>query len=473
MTTGFCWRTLLRRAGRSMSYGGILVLTLLVVGVLNGGAQPKEQAARNVLVIDITGVIGVATTLHVEKGFDQARRENAEIVILRVDTPGGLVTSTREIVQAVLASPVPVVGYVAPSGAHAASAGTYIIAATHIAAMAPGTQIGAATPISLGAPPSPSGPANPLQPKEQDPKTSKPEKETDGAADRKALNDAVAWIKSLAQMRGRNAEWMEKAVREAATLTADEAVKENVVEIVAVDMADLLTKLDGRLIKVAGTERRLAVKDLAVVHVERDWRTWLLGAIADPNVAFILLMIGVYGIIFEFWNPGHVAPGVIGGICLLLALTALTALPLNFGGLALVLFGIALMIAEVFAPSFGVLGIGGVVSFVLGAVFLFDPSGSDVDVAVAWPVILGSALTSLLLLTAVAGFAMRARTRPVLGGAEELIGQEGEIVEWQDGRGAIRIRGEIWSAASDQNFNLGDRARVAAREGLVLSIRAA
>ena len=457
-------------AARLLQAGLILILAAAAPAALSA---PQDQA-RKVLVVDVTGVIGVATTLHVQQGLEQARRENAEAVILRIDTPGGLVSSTREIVEAILASPVPVIGFVAPSGAHAASAGTYIMAATHIAAMAPGTQIGAATPISLGAPPTapPAGP-NPLAPSKDEPKSDKSDKQDSNAAalDRKVLNDAVAFIKSLAQMRGRNAQWMEKAVRDAATLTADEALREHVVEIVARDIPDLVTKLDGRTVAVAGTDRKLALKDVPIVRVEPGWRTQLLSAIADPNIAFILMMIGIYGIMFEFWNPGAVAPGVIGGICLLVGLTALTALPLNFAGLALVLFGIALMTAEHFAPSFGVLGIGGVVSFVLGALFLFDPHGSDVDIAVAWPVIAGSAITSLLLLTAIVGIALRARQRPAMAGGEELVGLEGEVIEWQDRGGTVRIRGEIWAASSDTSFNRGDRVRVSARQGLILTVR--
>lgn len=434
------------------------------------GASAQTDAPRKVLVIDVTGVIGLATTLHVEKGMEQARRENAAVVILRLDTPGGLVSSTREIVQAALASPVPVVGFVAPSGAHAASAGTYILAATHVAAMAPGTQIGAATPIQLGPPVG----TNPLTPqKDEGDKDKQPAKETQGAADQKALNDAVAFIKSLAQMRGRNVDWYEKAVRDAATLTPEEAVRERAIEIVAADMSDLIAKLEGRTITIGGLEQKLALKDLPIEHVETGWRIDLLGAIADPNVAFILLMIGVYGIIFEFWNPGAIAPGVVGGICLLLALAALTALPLNYAGLALVLFGIALMTAEAFTPGFGVMGIGGLAAFVLGAIFLFDPEGSDVDISVAWPVIVGSALTSLALLTAVVGFALSARQRPAMAGGEELIGLEGVVVVWDGKTGTVRARGEIWAAVADRAFNPGDRVRVTARQGLILTVTAA
>lgn len=460
------------RLRRSFLAAALAALAALALGLaLLGTTAAQDNAAPKVLVIDVTGVIGVATTLLVEKGMDQARREKAAVVILRLDTPGGLVSSTREIVQATLASPVPVVGFVAPSGAHAASAGTYILAATHVAAMAPGTQIGAATPIQLGPPP---GSPNPLAPRnDEDEKSKKAEQEQKDAADQKALNDAIAFIKSLAEMRGRNVAWFEKAVREAATLTPDEALRDRVIEIIAADIPDLVAKLEGRTITIAGNEHKLALKDLPVVHVDAGWRIGLLGAIADPNVAFILLMIGVYGILFEFWNPGAIAPGVVGGICLLLALTALTALPLNYAGLALVLFGIALMTAEAFTPGLGVMGIGGLAAFVLGAIFLFDPEGSDVDISVAWPVIIGSALTSLALLTAVVGFALRARQRPAMAGGEELIGLEGVVVDWQGTKGTVRARGDIWAAVGDRAFNPGDRVRVTARQGLVLTVTAA
>lgn len=451
----------------------LAALFFIVAGIFALWSAGSQEQPGKILVVDVTGVIGVATTLHVQKGLEQAQRDKAEVVILRVNTPGGLVTSTREIVQAILASPVPVVGYVSPSGAHAASAGTYIVAATHVAAMAPGTQIGAATPIQLGAPPTPM-PTNPLTPpKDDDKKDTDADKPTDsGAADRKAVNDAVAFIRSLAQLRGRNVEWMEKAVREAATLTADEALRERVVEILADDVQDLVAKLEGRTVKIAGAERKLAVKDLAIVQVEPGWRTKMLSVIADPNIAFILLMIGIYGIMFEFWNPGAVAPGVVGGICLILALAALTALPVNYAGLALVLFGIALMAVEAFTPGFGVMGIGGLAAFVIGALFLFDPEASDVDIAVGWPVIVGSAVTSLVLMMGIVGFAMRARQRPAMAGGEELIGARGEVVEWQDNAGTIRLRGEIWSASSDRSFGAGDPVEVTSRKGLVLTVRA-
>lgn len=431
------------------------------VGLAAQFAGAQETARRQVLVVEVTGVIGVATTLHIEKGLAQAKRDGAELVVLRIDTPGGLVSSTREIVQMILASSVPVAGFVAPSGAHAASAGTFIMAATHVAGMAPGTQIGAATPIALGAP---AGPGAPGDDKEKKPS------ETEGAAERKALNDSIAWIRSLGQMRGRNVEWLEKAVKDAATLTGEDAVRERVVELSATDVADFVRKLDGREVKLTDAARKLSTVNADIVTVEPDWRTVVLSAIADPNIAFILLMIGVYGILFEFYSPGAVAPGVVGGICLLLGLAALTALPLNIAGLALLLFGIALMVAEKFSPSFGVLGIGGVVAFVAGALFLFDPEGADVDISVSWPLIAGATLTSVALMMLIAGFALQAYRRTVVIGGQELIGAKGEIVDWDGLRGGVRVRGEIWSAEADRGFAPGDVVQVKERRGLVLVV---
>ena len=294
-------------------------------------------------------------------------------MIVRLDTPGGLLSSTREMIQTILASRVPVVMYVAPNGARAASAGTYLLYASHVAAMAPGTHLGAATPIPL----SRSGmPGSPPPPKPAPGSDKQAESDPTSVSARKSLNDAVAYIRTLAELRGRNADWGEKAVRDAATLTASAALKERVIDVVAKDVEDLLSQIDGRSVATAAGQTRLEIKGRGVVEIKPDWKMQVMSAITDPNIALILLMIGIYGILFEFWSPGAVAPGVIGGISLIVALTALSVLPVNFAGLALLLFGIALMIAEKFSPGFGVVGIGGVVAFVIGALFLFDPAES-------------------------------------------------------------------------------------------------
>ncbi len=326
------------------------------------------------LVANITGVIGPPSAHYLEKAIEKARSRQAEVLILRLDTPGGLVTSMRDMIKAILASPIPVVGYVAPPGAHAASAGTYILYATNIAAMAPGTNIGAATPVQIGGIP---GLPTPNEPK-PDRQTPTPDGKTDRPADgkpqapadsmaAKSMNDAVALIRGLAELRGRNADWAERAVREAATLHARQALEEHVIDLVAGDIDELLRALNGRKV-IAGNheERTLSTLGIAVERIEPDFMTKALGTIANPNIALILMLIGIYGLIFEFMNPGMVLPGVAGAISLLLGLYALQELPLGYAGLALLVLGIAFMIAEAFAPTFGVLGFGGIAAFVIG-----------------------------------------------------------------------------------------------------------
>jgi membrane-bound serine protease (ClpP class) len=324
--------------------------------------------------------------------------------------------------------------------------------------MAPGTNLGAATPIQLG------GIPGMPQPKDEK-KSSEP-----SAAERKAINDVVALLRSLAQLRGRDLDFAEKAVREAATLTADEAKKQGVVEIVAGSVEEVLAQADGRTVSVGGEQKTLATRGAALTTVEPDWRTKLLGVIADPNVAFILLLIGIYGLLFEFWSPGAVLPGVLGGISLLLALIALSVLPVQYGALGLLLLGIAMMIGEAFTPGGFVLGVGGVVAFLVGAFFLFDPEGSTIDFGVSIPIIIGAAATSAGLTFAVVGAAVTARRRPATTGAEEMIGSRGKVVDWQADRGSIRAHGEVWSARSDKELRAGDAVRVLRREGLTLIV---
>lgn len=424
--------------------------------------QQDEQKGGAILSADIVGAIGVAAELQIETVLKRARESGAELVLFRLDTPGGLVSSTRTIIQAILSSPVPVITYVAPSGARAASAGTYILYASHVAAMAPGTHLGAATPIQLGGPPAPAQPQAPGREGSQ-------EKPRVGMED-KILNDAIAYIRALAELRGRNADWAEKAVREAATLTATEALKQKVVDILAANRTDLLRQADGRSVSAAGTDRTIQTAGREVIDVPADWRMRLLGTIADPNIAFILMMIGIYAILFELWSPGAILPGVLGGICLLLGLTALSVLPVNYAGLGLVLLGTALIIGEAFTPGVGVLGIGGAISLAIGAAFLFDPEGADIDIAVAWPVIAAVTALSLLMAAFVFGFAVRARKRAVTTGAEEMIGLPARVISWEGDRGTVRAHGEVWAAQGEHNFAPGDSVKVIGREGLTLRI---
>jgi membrane-bound serine protease (ClpP class) len=447
-----------------------IVAALVFAAALGGG---PAAAANDVYVVDVKGAIGVATSRHVDRALKRAATEHAQLVVLRLDTPGGLVSSTRDIIQSIVASPVPVVVYVAPGGARAASAGTYITYAAHVAAMAPGTNIGAATPIALGAPELPSPSPQPPE-RRGDSKDAKPSQAPAAppmsTSERKSLNDAVAFIRSLAQLRGRNVQWAEQAVRDAATLTAEDALREHVIDLIAGDVPDLLTKLDGRRIVVSGAEQRLATKGAATVAIPVDGWTEALAVITDPNVAYLLLLAGIYGLAFEFISPGAVLPGIVGGISLVLALAALTVLPVNYAGLALILLGIALMVAEAATPGVIALGIGGVVAFIAGALFLFEPGSADFTFAVGWPVVAAASLVSAGFLFFVIGAALKVRRRKVVSGDADMIDRPASVVSWHDRAGQVSLRGELWSARADRSFRPGDRVRVTRRDGLKLVV---
>lgn len=458
-------------ASRSLSETFLLVLLVLGLAALDGvlvsvAAQTSRPVAGPILLVDVTGAIGVGTQRLLEDAQATAVKRNASLIVVRLDTPGGLVSATREIIQGILASPVPFAVWVAPGGARAASAGTYIAYAAHVAAMAPGTHIGAATPVQLGAPgfPSPAPGPKPTTPDKS------PAEKSGTVMEGKVVNDAAAFMRSLAELRGRNAEWAEKAVRDAATLTASEAHKERVVDVLASDIGGLLAAIDGRTVELATGERVLSVRNGVVEHFEAGWKVRLLTLVTDPNVAFILLMIGVYGILFEFWSPGLTGPGVVGGVALVVALMALSELPVSYAGLALLVLGAGLLVAEAFAPGFGILGIGGIVSFILGAAFLFEPAGADIAFGVAWPVIISAALTSALLLAGLLGFVIQARLRQVVTGAEEMLGLEGRIIKWEGHNGRIRIHSETWAARGPEGLTPGTTVRVTGREGLELLV---
>src|SRR5215468_1562113 len=437
-------------------------LCLGAVGAaLSGLASTVPAAAERAVVLEIDGAIGPPVADYIARELGSARAADARLIILRMNTPGGLDTSMRRIISAILASPVPVATYVAPNGARAASAGTYIAYASAIAAMAPGTNIGAATPVQFG--------GNPLFPSDQ--KSQKDEKKSGDSADtetRKIVNDATAYIRSLAAVSGRNADWAADAVRSAASLPAAEALSLHVIDVIADDVPDLLRKIDGREVTVAGKPQRLATAGLDIVTHPPDWRTELLMLITNPNVAFILMLLGVYGLIFEFFNPGAVAPGLIGAISLLVALYALAFMPINYVGAALVLLGVALMIAEVHIGAFGALGVGGIAAFIIGAVMMF-PSETP-GFALSGSVITGAALGSAALLLLALAAVLR-RRRPVVTGHEALIGAEGETVSWQDGEGRVRVKGEIWLARSDAALTTGSRVKIVGRDGLVLRVQ--
>jgi membrane-bound serine protease (ClpP class) len=419
-------------------------------------------AAERAIVLEINGAIGPPIADYIARELNAARSNDARLIILRMNTPGGLDTSMRQIISAILASPVPVVTYVAPNGARAASAGTYIAYASPIAAMAPGTNIGAATPVQIGG-----SPLFPSDQKSKDQKDAKPEESADTET-RKIVNDAIAYIRSLAALNGRNADWAADAVRSAASLPAAEALSLHVIDVIADDVPDLLRKIDGRDVTIASKPVRLATAGLEVEIRPLDWQTELLMLVTNPNVAFILMLIGVYGLIFEFFNPGAVAPGLIGAISLVVAFYALAFMPINYAGAALVLFGVALMIAEVHIGAFGALGVGGIAAFIIGAVMMFPTQvpGFSLSHGVVAVTALGSAALLLLALAAV----LR-RRRPVVTGHEALIGAEGEAVSWQGGEGRVRVKGEIWLARSDAALTAGSRVKIVGRDGLVLRVQ--
>ncbi|MEH2507514.1 membrane-bound serine protease (ClpP class) [Bradyrhizobium sp. AZCC 1578] len=448
----------------------LITVALLVLGPGTALGQSSEPANVAIL-LDVDGAIGPATSEYIRDGFEESRRRQAKVIVLRLNTPGGLDPSMREIVGEILRSPIPVVSYVTPSGARAASAGTYIVYATHLAAMAPSTHLGAATPVQLGG-----GSGWRTDDKKDDDKKDGDKKEGDkkgassptSAGEAKAINDAVAYIRGLAELRGRNVSWAEKAVREAATLTASEAQSQRVVEIVAKDLPDLLSQAEGRTVTINDQQVALHTRSLNTTAIEANWRNRILATITNPNIAYILMLIGLYGLLFEFISPGAVFPGVIGGIALLVGLYALNLLPISYAGAGLLLLGIAMMIAEAFLPSFGVLGIGGVISFAVGSLFLFR--GDVPGFHLSWAVVATATIASAGFLVIALAAVWRAHRRDVVTGEAALLRSAGQVLWWADGKGEVLVRGERWAAKSESEFTRGDRVRVLERQNLKLLV---
>ena len=416
-------------------------------------------------LLKIDGAIGPATSDYVTSGLAAAATANARVVILAIDTPGGLDSSMREIIRAILDSPVPVASFVSPQGARAASAGTYILYASHIAAMAPATNLGAATPVQIGG-----GMGMPElgKPGDKTGDEAKPAQDAATAMKNKVVNDAVAYIRSLAELRGRNIEWAEQAVREASSLPAHEALEMNVIDLIAENVSDLLQKIDGRQVVIHGDTIELDTDSIAIEEITPDWRTRFLSVITDPNVAYILMLIGVYGLFLEFYNPGGIIPGVVGAISLLIALYAFQVLPINYAGLALIGLGILLMVMEAFVPSTGILGIGGVIAFVFGSIILMDTESKSFQIAL--PLIIAVAAFSVLLLVIIVGMLLRSRRVALVSGDSAMLGEMAEVVEDFSNKGLVRVHGELWQAITEGAVKKGQLLPVKAINGLELSL---
>ena len=476
-------------------------------------SDAESSAGGTVTLLQIPGAIGPATADFITRGIEMAEASNATLIVLEMDTPGGLDTSMREIIQGILASSVPVATYVYPQGARAASAGTYILYASHIAAMSPATNLGAATPVAIGGP-APASPADTEDEEDDDTDASDEDSgdaddadtddsaaddsDTEGsdadesdmddsgaddtgaeptdlipapatATERKAINDAVAYIRSLAELRGRNADWGEAAVRAAESLSSQDALEMNVIDLIADDLSDLLLQLDGWEVEIDGQTIELDTTGLIYERIEPDWRTRLLEVISNPTVAYMLMLLGIYGLIFEGYNPGAIVPGVVGAISLLLALFAFQVLPINYAGLALIILGVILMVSEFLVPSFGALGMGGIAAFIFGSVILID---SDIPgLSISLPLIMTIAASGALVLMGIVWFAVRSRDRPVVSGQEEMVGAHAEALHDFDNRGQVWVHGERWSARTSSPVTAGQSLEVVRVEGLTLHVK--
>lgn len=442
-----------------MSYAKAIasVFLLMVLAAVPAFGQEK------VWLLDIKGAIGPASADHMVRGLEQAQASGAEILILRIDTPGGLDTAMRDMIKALLASSIPVVAYVAPGGARAASAGTYLLYASHVAAMAPGTNLGAATPVQIGAPSLPRLPDD-----GEGEGSGERGVQPASAMERKIINDAVAYIQSLAQLRNRNPEWAEEAVREGASLSAEDALELGVIELMAESVEILIEKLDGREVTVDGQSQTLATGGLAVYVHPIDWRSEFLAVITNPNIAYMLMLVGIYGLFIEFSNPGLGVPGVVGAVSLMLALYAFQVLPVSYAGLGLMILGIALMTAEAFAPSFGIFGLGGILSFVVGSIMLMDTDLPGYRIAM--PMIAAFTIFSAGLLIFALGLVLKARRQALVSGLDHLVGISTEIEALHEDGALVRADGELWHVECEQTLEKDDLVTVTGIDGVTLKV---
>ena len=450
------------------------LLTLFFIGSAAGA-----RAEGTAVILDMGGAIGVATAEYIIGGIKDAEDRKAELIVIRMDTPGGLVSSTRDIIQAILGSTVPVVTYISPAGARGDSAGTYILLASHIAAMAPTTHLGAATPVSLIGDDTPSlpdkddeeedGESDSESASESDEKKASPLRGS--AMERKIMNDAIAYIRGLAEAHGRNADWAEKAVTEAATLTATDALEMNVIDLIAIDQADLFKKIDGREVEVNNRKITLATATLVIEKIEKTWRIKFLSTIASPEILVLLVTIGVAALWLEGYNPGAIVPGVVGVICLLLAAYAMQVLPVNYAGLALIIVGIVLIVLEAFVPSFGALGIGGIAAFIFGAIMMFDSGIPGFGISVTFVVVIAATSGGLLLW--MVSYLVKLRNRGAVTGKGSILGGMGSAMESFSGEGKVWLEGEAWTAHSNVPIEKGQQVVVTAIDGLTLDVEPA